>query len=99
MIDLADSYISEGGWERYFYSEAEKKLTGQISGHMSSIRKKSSEDYLIISDEFRNIYETFANESSSSDEQPSYEQDDTFDVAVRKYRPLLLSQARSETMR
>ncbi|MGE0061360.1 MAG: hypothetical protein AB7T86_04695 [Xanthobacteraceae bacterium] len=97
VIDVADECISHVGWDRYFTSETEQQHTQKIVGHMSELRKKSSAEYLIISDGFRNLLDEMNKEMSSSDAE-YYEEDDTFDRAIAKYRPLLLAQAKKEVI-
>jgi len=99
VLDTAAECIAEGGWDRYFNSDVSNKHSEQLSTHMSKIEKRLSGDYLIISDEFRSLYDVFRTERQASDDVPFYEEDDTFELALKKHRPLLLAQARKEVTR
>jgi hypothetical protein len=70
VMDVANVYISEGGWDRYFDSDEQKKHSEQISVHIRSIEKRLSEDYLTISDDFRSLYYAFCKDSAAADEVP-----------------------------
>ena len=99
ILDTAAEYISEGGWDRYFDSDAQKKHDQKIADRMGAIDRRLRADYLIISDRFRSLYEDFQRDSAVAEDIGYWEEDDTFEKAVRKHRPLLLDQARAETMR
>jgi hypothetical protein len=100
LCDIANEYISETGGENYFSSESDRKSDEKIYTYVQSIRKRFTDDYLIISDEFRSLYEAMNDEtaSSSDDHLDPEDQHDHFDSVVRKHRQLLLTQARKETM-
>ncbi len=99
VFDIAADYISQGGWDTYIGSDVSKKHSDQISEHLAKIEKRLSGDYLVISDQFRSLYEVFVTERRTSDDIAYYEEDDTFELALKKHRPLLLAQARKEVAR
>lgn len=97
ICDMADEQISETSVMSYFDGR-NRKNDEQIHEHMIAIRKRFADDYLILSDGFIAFYEGLTKEMMSDpyNSLPP-EQHDTFCEAIRKYRPLLTSLARSET--
>jgi hypothetical protein len=98
ICDIADEYISEGGEQRYF--EGQDQLHNEkIHMHMNAMRKRFADDYLILSDTFIALYEKLSKEMSSDPYNSTPSDDhDIFSAAIRKYRPLLTTLARSEMM-
>ncbi|MFH1345223.1 MAG: hypothetical protein ABIL01_29065 [Pseudomonadota bacterium] len=96
ICDVVDEYISEVGAMHYFDGPDRKHLA-QIHDHMSSIRKRFADDYLILSDGFVTLYEELIKEMTGDPNNNPPDDHDIFSAAIRKYRPLLTSLARSET--
>jgi hypothetical protein len=97
ICDIADEYISEVGAMNYF-DGPDRKHTAQIHDHMNSIRNRFSDDYLTLSDGFIALYEELTKEMTGDPNNNLPPDDhDIFCAAIRKYRPLLTSLARSET--
>jgi hypothetical protein len=97
ICDIADEEISETSVMSYFDGH-HRRNEEQIREHMSAIRRRFADDYLILSDRFIALYEGLTKEMMSDpyNSLPP-DQHDTFCEAIRKYRPLLTSLARSET--
>lgn len=97
ICDAADSYMEEDV-HRYFESKTRDIHNEQISAHTKTMRQRFSDDYLILSDPFIALFETFMSELDAIPPDANYpEEDELFSKAVRKHRPLLLAQARRET--
>lgn len=98
LCDIASEYISEVGEENYFHSEPTRKHDREVYDRMSRVRQNVMADYLIISDEFRNIYEAMNKEAAEDDRDVLPPDAHTiFDARIRKFRPMLLARARIET--
>jgi hypothetical protein len=96
ICDNADEYIEQDD-RRYFSESVSNEHNKEISGHLKSANDRHSADYLILSDEFISLYAKMRDEMSGNpyDSDPP-EDHDRFTAAIRKYRPLLLAQGRSE---
>jgi hypothetical protein len=96
ILDDASEYIAQDA-PRYF-EEVVGKHNEKISAHFSIADKKFSDDYLVLSDEFIAIYTAMKNEYSQDPYEILTPEDDheKFSAAIRKYRPKLLVQARTE---
>jgi hypothetical protein len=92
----ADEHMAEDEY-RYFESDAREAHNKQIGEHMKAARQRFSDDYLILSDQFIERFETFAADLAGPPDEGYPEGDERFSKAIRKHRPLLLAQARSET--
>jgi hypothetical protein len=91
-----DEYMAEDA-ERYFGSDVRGKHEQLISESMTTLRRRFSDDYLILSDAFIALFEGFrADLAAGAPDEGFLEADERFSEAVRKHRPLLLAQARSE---
>ncbi len=96
VCTVADEYMAENV-HGYFGSDAQNKHNEQIAGHMGILRQRFSDDYLILSDPFVELFEAFTADLGSGAPDEGYpDEDERFSKAVRKHRPLLLAQARKE---
>ncbi len=97
ICDDADEYISQRDFHEYHASKAFNRHNDEIAQHMSLVRKRFSDGYLIFSEEFIAIYNELTNDASSDPYNSSPDEDhDSFTSAVRKHRPRLVTVARSE---
>ena len=93
-----DDIVAMHGGDVYWESDSSTKHSEQIREHMAVMTDRFSDDYLIISKEFVRIFEEFQSELNSGDPNVAAdEEENRFGDTIRKYRPLLLAQAVSET--
>lgn len=96
LCSVADEYIAEDA-SRYYQSDTRDRHDQKISEHMKTLRQRFSDDYLILSDAFIALFEAFTAELAAGLPDDVFPEDHRlFSEAVRKYRPLLLTQARKE---
>jgi hypothetical protein len=96
ICDDADEYISERGFHDYFDNPAHERHNDEIAKLMASVRRRFSDDYLILSDDFISIFNELTNEMATDPNSSPEEDHDNFAKAIRKYRPRLLTVARAE---
>ncbi len=96
LCDTAAEYISEADETQYFGSKASNNIETKTHELTSAVRKRFTDDYLIISDEFRSLYEAMNDESATDNNDLPPEAHEHFDKMIRKHRPILLAQARKE---
>ena len=96
LCDAAAESISERGELEYFHSKQSSDVDDKIFEFITAIRKRFTDDYLIISDEFRSLYEAMNSESASDPNDLPPEAHEHFDKMIRRHRPILLARARSE---
>jgi hypothetical protein len=95
ICDSADRYIDEDS-DRYF-EIIEPKHNVKIFEHFRVINSRMSDDYLILSEKFIALYDELTKEMAADPNDIDPPQDfETFETAIRKYRPLLLNLARNE---
>jgi hypothetical protein len=90
----ANEYIDGVGG--YFESEYFGGDVAKIGEHMKVVRDRFSNDYLILSDDFIRIFDTFLGELSGDPNVAGHDEHLRTRGVITKYRPLLLAQARSE---
>ena len=96
LCDVADSYIRENAYG-YFHSETRTEHDTRIVEHIKTARQRFSDDYLIVSDAFIGLFEAFTTELEAGPPDDIFPLDhEHFAALVRKHRPLLLAQGRSE---
>jgi hypothetical protein len=97
VLDVANEFIVERGYEYYHGTEYYSKHQSKLFDHLFSIRKKFSDDYLILSDSFIELFQKLSDELflDEPNEDPP-ERHERIEGAVKKYRPLLTTQARNE---
>lgn len=98
ICDNADEYISQDS-DRYFMGEErlEQKDNEKIGTHFNVITKRMADDYLIFSESFIALYDEMSKAMSGDPYDFDPPQDhERFANAIRKYRPLLISLARTE---
>lgn len=96
LCDAADEDIERDGATVYFHAEISNSRNGRIWARLSSADARIAEDYLIISQDFLGLYERFRKERSENESDLPTEEHRRVADALRKYRPRLIAQARSE---
>jgi hypothetical protein len=97
ICDDADEYINERDFQEYHASKAYNRHNQEIAEHMTLVRKRFSDDYLILSEDFIAIYSELTNEMRSDPCNSSPDEEhDSFAAAIRKHRPRLITLARRE---
>jgi hypothetical protein len=96
ICNNADEAMQEVGKPTYFNSSSYQKDNHEIAQHMTIVNRKFSEDYLTLSNKFLELFETFRSELWSSDDVIPPNEHERFASAIRKYRLLLMDQARRE---
>jgi hypothetical protein len=82
---------------RYFDSTARATNDAKCGEHLTKATQRFADDYLALSDAFIAIFEQLESEISSGDPNESWpEEEERFADAIKKARPLLTVQARSE---
>ncbi|MGO9673609.1 MAG: hypothetical protein ACLPSF_05490 [Methylocella sp.] len=98
VLDSADEYIEEDE-TRYFYDvdPAWSRHSPLIGGHMEIARKSYVDNYLIMSERFIELFESFLRSLDNKDPNLSLpEEYEAFAAIIRAARPKLLQQARRE---
>jgi hypothetical protein len=96
VCNFIDDAMLEGP-ERYFSGPTYSRDADRISAHLRTAHDRFSADYLILSDDFIRIFDGYKNDPngpSQFDSPP--EQYEKFSAKMRRWRPLLLEQARRE---
>jgi hypothetical protein len=96
ICNFVDEDVTEGV-ERYFAGSAYSRDADRIRAHLRTAHDRFSADYLILSDDFIRIFDGYQNDPdrpSQFDSPP--EQYKKFSANIRRWRPLLLEQARHE---
>jgi hypothetical protein len=92
-----DGFIGMHGEEAYFRDEQMFDDGKVLAAHMSEANSRFADDYLVLSDQFIQIYEQMLDEIHNTDPNVAgMEGRKAVSVAVRAARPKLLAQARSE---
>jgi hypothetical protein len=92
-----DEYIKVHGEEAYYQSEGMHQDSARIAEHLSKADKRFADDYLVLSAGFIRHYERMHADFRKIDPNVAgIEARKPLMVAIRKARPKLLSQARSE---
>lgn len=95
VFNRADEYIQENEM-RYFNSEFYSAHNKEIGEHCGVLNDRFSNDYLILSDEFIKLFEDYLNDGRGDVYCDPPEAHHAFAGSVRRWRPLLLAQARRE---
>ncbi|WP_298222660.1 hypothetical protein [Acidocella sp.] len=93
-----DSYIEESA-TRYYESDERNSMDSRRSLHMGVMFQRFSDDYLIISQKFVELFEDFTAELYADPGEIfpiSEDSEENFSATVRKHKPLLLAQGRTE---
>ena len=86
-----------GGELIYYGSEVHSSHQDQIGTHLSAARRRFADDYLVLSEEFIALFETFELEGDAEDPGDNVQEEhDKFAELVRTSRLRMLDQARSE---
>jgi hypothetical protein len=95
ILDAADNMIAE---DVHWYNEyAVGPDNERINGHLRTARQRFSDNYLILSDAFIGLFQAFNSELAAiPDDEPFPCDHELFAAVVRKHKPLLLAQGRSE---
>ena len=91
----ADRYIEED-LMRYYEGDLYRAHNSNINDHMAVARNRFASDYLILSDDFLDIFDGFTADLSAGWDESPPEEYDRFATAVRARRPRLATQARRE---
>lgn len=97
LCDVVNEYISQTDEMYYFHSPESSRHNAKISDRMRAAYDRFTSDYLIVSDQFRSLYDAMIADISDDPNELPPEEHESFDAAIRKHRPLLLAQARKET--
>lgn len=87
-----DEAVAERSYEEYWNTKARVHDDNNIFERMGTIRKKATDNYLVLTDEFIIAYDNFNNDMKPDDPHGDLppEEYERFSAAIRKHRPKLL---------
>lgn len=95
ILDAAEDYIAQDSY-LYFNGENSGEHNRRISEYMVAVHQRFSDDYLILSADFIAFFESLSFDMAQAAYEGPPDDHEIFAAAIRKYRPLLLKQARKE---
>lgn len=95
ICDVGDYCLQENAYE-YFQSDIRNTHNERMNLHMKTARQKFSDEYLILSKEFIDLFQEFTTDLEAGRDEVFPADHESFTAAIRKHRPLLLAQGRDE---